>query len=159
MLLHRIALAQYAGTSLDAFGGRGGLYGKGRWHTPGRLIVYTATHASLAMAESLVHLQRSSNIAPYSRWEIAVPDTHIAPAPKLPRGWEKNLSITQKLGDAWLSSGSSVALLVPSAIIPQENNCLLNPAHPDFDLAWISAGPLPFNFDPRLVKGNTPELR
>jgi len=151
MLLHRISLAKHAATAAAAFSGRGGLFGKGRWHTQGRLIVYAAEHISLAMAETLVHLQRSNQIAPFNRWVIEVPGNAIAPVPALPIGWASNSAVTQALGDAWLAAGSSVGLLVPSAIGPSEHNCLLNPAHPQFDLNWIVSGPHPFVFDPRLV--------
>jgi RES domain-containing protein len=154
MILHRIALAKYAATPADAFSGRGGLLGKGRWHTPGRPIVYLAEHISLAMAESLVHLQRSNMIAPYSRWEIEVPDKLIAPTPTLRHGWQQDpaYTYTQELGNAWLAAGKSVALLVPNAIVTEEFNCLLNPAHPAFTLTWVRSGPHPFSFDPRLTK-------
>jgi len=152
MRLHRIALAEYAGTAADAFSGRGGLYGKGRWHILGRPIVYAAEHLSLALAETLVHLQRSNRIAPYLRWEIDVPEALIAPPPELPAKWAKNYSLTQSLGDAWLRANTSVALLVPSAIVPAERNCLLNPTHPQFSLKWVRPGPHPFVFDPRLTQ-------
>lgn len=152
MRLHRISLAQHAATPADAFSGRGGLHGKGRWHTLGRLIVYASENASLAMAESLVHIQRSNNVEPYSRWEIDVPDTLIAPAPSLPAGWRTDFALTQAYGDAWLKSQSSVAHLVPSAIIENERNCLINPVHPQFKLAWVVSGPHPFSFDSRLTK-------
>jgi RES domain-containing protein len=152
MLLHRIALAQYSATAADAFNGRGGLLGKGRWHSLGRPIVYAAEHLSLSLAENLVHLQRSNHIAPFNRWEIEVPGPLIASAPSLPAGWTKNYPLTQTLGDAWLASGSSVGLLVPSAIVPEEFNCLLNPVHPQFRLDLIKAGPITFMFDPRLTR-------
>ena len=152
MRLHRISLALYSSTAADAFSGRGGLYGQGRWHTPGRPIVYAAEHTSLAMAESLVHIQRSNQIAPYNRWEIEIPEAQIAPAPSLPLGWEKNYSVTQSYGDAWLAAATSVCQLVPSAIVPNEKNCLINPAHPRFNLAWVVSGPHPFLFDTRLTR-------
>lgn len=152
MRLHRISLAQFSSTAADAFSGRGGLYGKGRWHTLGRPIVYVTENIALAMAESLVHLQRSNNIEPYSRWEIEVPDTMIAAAPALPAGWQTKPALTQEFGDAWIASQSSVAHLVPSVIVPNEMNCLLNPAHPHFSLAWVVSGPHPFAFDRRLAK-------
>lgn len=41
---------------------------------------------------------------------------------------------------------------VPSAVIPQEENCLLNPRHPDFDLKWVISGPHSFHFDSRLTR-------
>jgi RES domain-containing protein len=152
MQLHRIALAPYSRTAAEAFSGRGGLVGKGRWHTPGRLIVYTAQHLSLSMAEALVHIQRSNHIAPYNRWVIDIPDRQIAPCPSVPVGWKIDQSITQAIGDAWLSAGSSVAMVVPSAIVPEEMNCLVNPAHPTFSLVWVKSGPHPFIFDPRLTR-------
>lgn len=152
MRLHRIALAAHSATAAEAFSGRGGLYGKGRWHTQGRLIVYSAEHVSLAMSEALVHLQRSNSIEPYNRWEIEIPDDLISRAPDLPDGWDQDVSVTQALGDAWLSSRTSVGLLVPSAIVKVESNCLLNPAHPAFSLSWIVSGPHVFDFDRRLTR-------
>jgi RES domain-containing protein len=150
--LHRIALAAYAAKAADAFDGRGGLCGKGRWHTGGRPIVYTAQSASLAMAEALVHIQRSNNIEPFCRWEIEVPDALILDPPKLRAGWRRDIAITQAIGDAWLASKSSVGHLVPSAIVPNEMNCLINPSHSRFSLEWVVSGPHPFAFDSRLTK-------
>ncbi len=152
MRLHRIALASYSAIAADAFSGRGGLYGMGRWHTQGRLIVYAAEHTSLAMAEALVHIQRADSIEPYNRWEIEVPDALIVRAAAPPGGWEKNHALTQPIGDAWLATGSSVGLLVPSALVPDECNCLLNPARPEFRLGWVVSGPHRFAFDPRLTR-------
>jgi RES domain-containing protein len=150
--LHRIALATYSANAADAFSGRGGLYGKGRWHTQGRLIVYVSQNTSLAMAEGLVHIQRSNNIEPFNRWEIDVPDASIAAAPVLPAEWRTNVALTQAYGDAWLASRSSVGHFVPSAIVPNEMNCLINPAHPQFGIAWVVSGPHPFAFDSRLTR-------
>jgi RES domain-containing protein len=150
--LHRIALAAYSAKAADAFNGRGGLYGRGRWHTLGRPIVYSAQNTSLAMAEALVHIQRSNNIEPFFRWEIEVPDALILDAPKLRAGWRKDPTLTQAIGNAWLASQSSVGQLVPSAIVPNEMNCLINPVHPKFSLKWVVSGPHPFAFDARLTK-------
>jgi RES domain-containing protein len=150
--LHRISLALYGATAAEAFSGRGGLFGKGRWHTQGRLVVYAAQNTSLAMAESLVHLQRSNQIELFNRWEIEVPDALIAAAPDLPAGWRTDVGRTQAFGDAWLAARSSVGHLVPSAIVDNEMNCLLNPAHAQFRLAWVVSGPHPFSFDSRLTR-------
>jgi len=150
--LHRIALAQFSSTAADAFNGRGGLYGKGRWHTVGHLIVYASENTSLAMAESLVHIQRSNNIEPFNRWVIEIPDALIAAAPALPAGWRTNFALTQAYGDAWLTSLSSVGHFVPSAIVDNEMNCLINPCHPQFSSSWIVSGPHRFPFDSRLTR-------
>jgi RES domain-containing protein len=152
MRLHRIALAKYSATAAAAFDGQGGLYGHGRWHVRGKAIVYAAEHTALAMAEALVHLQRSNSIAPFHHWVIDIPDSLISKPPALPAGWRNNMPFTQAFGDAWLSAKTSVAQLVPSALVSGDLNCLINPAHPKFDLRWVSSGPTPFQFDPRLTR-------
>ncbi len=153
MIVHRIALAIYSSTPAAAFSGKGGLCGKGRWHIEGRYpVVYASKAVSLAMAEALVHLQRSTNIAAHTLWSIDIPDALVARDPVLPPGWAARYSDTQAIGNQWLESASSVALLVPSAIVPTEQNCLINPLHHDFSLDWIVSGPAPFHFDTRLTR-------
>jgi RES domain-containing protein len=152
MLLHRIALAANSSSAAAAFSGLGGLYGKGRWSTQGRLIVYASQHKSLAMAESLVHLQRSNCIAAFNHYTIEVPDALILPLLPPPANWKRDLAATQALGDAFLARNAYVGQLVPSAVVDGEHNCLLNPAHPKFDLRWVVSGPTPFDFDGRLTK-------
>ena len=152
MRLHRIALAKHSATAAAAFDGQGGLYGHGRWHVRGKLIVYAADHTALAMAEALVHLQRSNSIEAFNHWEIDVPDALILDAPVLPAWWKNDVPFTQAFGDAWLSAKTSVAHLVPSALVPSDLNCLINPAHPKFDLRWVVSGPNPFQFDTRLTR-------
>jgi RES domain-containing protein len=152
MRLHRIALAKHSATAAAAFDGQGGLHGHGRWHVRGKLIVYTAIHTALAMAEALVHLQRSNRIEAFNHWEIEVPDALIFSAPTLPPGWKNDVPFTQAFGDAWLSAKTSVGHLAPSALVPNDLNCLINPAQPQFDIRWVVSGPNPFHFDPRLTR-------
>ncbi len=57
---------------------------------------------------------------------------------------------TRAFGDAWLATARTAVLSVPSAIIPEEVNLLLNPLHPDFSRV-IVAVQAPFNFDDRLA--------
>jgi RES domain-containing protein len=64
------------------------------------------------------------------------------------RGMEPRQART--LGTEWIKSESSVALVVPSVVIPDERNVLLNPAHPDFTLSVRILGPWIFEWDPRL---------
>jgi RES domain-containing protein len=56
---------------------------------------------------------------------------------------------TQAIGDEWVAAGTSVALRVPSTLVPGESNFLLNPHHPDFKKLKIFK-PQSFRFDPRL---------
>lgn len=103
------------------------------------------------MAEALVHLQRSTSIAPYSLWQIEIPDALIQASPTLPAEWRTKPALTREIGDSWLKGKRGVAMLVPSAVVPGENNCLINPEHLDFQVSWVLPGPIPFNFDARLT--------
>jgi RES domain-containing protein len=123
MRLHRIALAKHSATAAAAFDGQGGLHGHGRWHVRSKLIVCTADHAALAMAEALVHLQRSNSIETFNHWEIEVPDESILGTPALPPGWKNDVPFTQSFGDAWLSFRKSVAHFVPSALETERYSC------------------------------------
>ena len=67
-----------------------------------------------------------------------------------PRGdhLRQGLFFTQELGKQWLAHGNSLAVRVPSALIPQEDHLLLNPLHADYALQWH---PAPFDWDQRLA--------
>ena len=71
----------------------------------------------------------------------------------LPSNWRMSPppAELQAIGERWVRSGLSVCLRVPSAIIPQENNLLVNPSHPDFRKLRFS-GITGFKFDPRMWK-------
>ena len=61
-------------------------------------------------------------------------------------------AFTQEMGMNWLVGSSSLALLVPSYIVPLENNILINPAHPDYVKIKLTIEKNPFFFDPRLCE-------
>lgn len=68
----------------------------------------------------------------------------------LPANWRTSEAITQSLGMAWLSSGRSLGLWVPSTIEPQDKNLLINPAHHLYGSITLTLERNPFSFDPRL---------
>jgi len=70
----------------------------------------------------------------------------------LPSNWKTDPGppALRKIGDEWVLAGSSVALRVPSILIPDERNVLLNPAHPDFRQVTIGK-PIEFTVDQRLT--------
>jgi RES domain-containing protein len=74
------------------------------------------------------------------------------PSARLPRDWqvEPPPASAKQLGDAWVRQSRSAVLALPSIIIPDELNYLLNPAHPDSKHIIIGK-PAPFAFDPRLL--------
>src|SRR4051812_36129430 len=116
--------------------GDGGLYAAGRWHSRGRRIVYLADHPASALIEVMAHLEIDAEDLPthYQLLGIEVPDdiaTIIIAEIELPNGWREQISLTRVCGDDWLRTGATALLRVPSAIVPEANNYLLNPANPD----------------------------
>jgi RES domain-containing protein len=102
----------------------------------------------------LVHLESYEILLSYLFFEVVLKDSQVTglPANGLSSDWMVYPAppSTKAVGDAWLASGTSVALRVPSVIVPDESNYLLNPRHPDFN-ALDFRPPSPFAFDPRLA--------
>jgi RES domain-containing protein len=134
-----------------AFTGEGARVYGGRWNSQGVSVVYTAEDRSLAMLEILVHLRRPRDYILYSvKFDESL--VQELAARNLPRNWdvEPPTADTQEIGDNWVMSASSVVLSVPSAVVAEERNYILNPRHPDFKHIKID-GPFPCYFDPRLL--------
>lgn len=129
----------------------------GRWNLPGLPLLYTAETRSLATLEVLVHLPAADLPPDMYLLTLNVPETvsqaALTPA-DLPPDWQRISQPlpTAALGHAWLQAGRTLALRVPSVIVPQEHNLLLNPAHPEFAQVQLAAEPEPFFFDERLRK-------
>ncbi|NEP45853.1 MAG: RES family NAD+ phosphorylase [Okeania sp. SIO2H7] len=122
----------------SAFDGKGFLGGSGRWHSLGTPLVYASATLSLAILETFNQNLEIENIGKnFVFVKAEIPDeVSIKKLEEelLPANWRdlppsKDLAL---LGDKWLHSYSTAVLQVPSAIIPHENNYLLNPKHPDF---------------------------
>jgi RES domain-containing protein len=118
-----------------AFTGEGARRYGGRWNQRGVLMVYTAGSQSLAVLEMLV--QDTPLRARYVMIPAILPDNlkieRISPD-QLPADW-RNLAAREQLqtiGTAWANRRSSAVLAVPSAVIPDETNYLLNPLHQSF---------------------------
>lgn len=128
----------------------------GRWHTRGRRIVYCAQSPAAALLEILVHFEIDIQDLPvrYRLLKIDVPDdVHVerVSADELPADWPEKTEATRALGDDWLAKASSALLRVPSAIVPETFNVLLNPAHQDAKrIVIVQAGE--HAIDPRLLK-------
>ncbi|WP_108650885.1 RES family NAD+ phosphorylase [Dongshaea marina] len=151
---YRIVKSEYLSSAWSGYGAE--LYG-GRWNSKGHKAVYCATSISLAMLEILVHINSEALLNDYVLLEIELTEDDVMGlhSSDLPTSWnaEPATEETQELGDEWLQSQLSVALLVPSVVVPQEMNLLLNPLHPEFTGIIQKAARLPVLFDRRL-KGN-----
>ncbi|HET9025945.1 MAG TPA: RES family NAD+ phosphorylase [Trueperaceae bacterium] len=148
----RILKARYAATAFDGEGAR--LYG-GRWNSVGRPVVYLGCTPAIAALEVLAHNARPALLeASYVIIEARLPDSAVLDIDRaaLSSGWDDaaDARSTAAIGDAWLASGASLALRVPSAVLPLERNLVVNVRHPRY--AEMQVGePRPFRFDPRLA--------
>ena len=139
MLAWRLCRAPYA--DLSGEGAR--LYG-GRWNSPGHAMVYAAADAALAVLEVRVHLDLAPDLIPhdYVLAAIDLTDLAIETAAELPNE-------PQTFGDQWVEQQRTPVQRVPSFIVPEAWNLLLNPAHPLAAKAKM-ASIRKFGFDRRL---------
>lgn len=128
--------------------GEGGRRCSAPWHSKGRSIVYLATSPASALLEAIVHLELDSiQDLPdcYQLLEVNIPKSVSRKTAAVPESWNKNIQITQKLGDDWLRRKVTALLKVPSALVPMTDNFLLNPMHPDSQhIDIVSAQTYPF---------------
>ena len=136
--------------------GAGGLQAAGRWHTRGKRIVYLADHPASALLEMLVHMDRDLIPATYRLLRVVVSETVAMDrigTDTLAPDWRTQPASTRQVGDQWLDQSATALLQVPSVIVPDGKNFLLNPAHPDaakFAITEVVNAP----FDPRLHPGS-----
>ena len=137
----------------EAFSGEGARQYGGRWNTPGHAVVYVSETRALAMLEILAGLQSPSPIPAYAlivvKFDKALVE-RLDPT-EVPQDWRSphQRLATRQTGDRWLAEARSAVLRVPSAVVDDEFNYLLNPAHPDFAKIQIGS-PEEIVFDPRL---------
>jgi RES domain-containing protein len=128
---------------LDGIGAK--LYG-GRWNSPGNPVVYTSSCGALAALEYRAHVKKTLPSDLMLLW-IEIPDTlaceMVAYIPADP-------VLFPRLGDEWLKRGDKPLLRVPSVLVPNQWNLLINPAHPYAGTIKIK-GQTPFGFDSRLL--------
>lgn len=126
----------------------------GRWNLKGQPAIYTAATLSLAALEILVQVDTDLIPNNFIAFAVDIPEDirieRLSPA-DLPPDWREAYppQNCQLAGSQWLTRSGSAVLAVPSAIIPEENNHLLNPHHPDFAKISIQL-PVAFSFDVRL---------
>lgn len=139
-----------------SLGGDGGMRASGRWHTRGRRIVYCSESPAAGLLEILVHFEIDVRDLPakyrllklHAPDDLLIEDVNVA---DLPADWIERTDLTRAIGDRWLQAATSSLLRVPSAVVPETSNVLLNPIHPDarrVGVAQVSEHPL----DPRLLK-------
>ena len=149
MILYRFVNKNY---SVDISGEGARLKG-GRWNSKGFPVVYTSTTISLSLLELVIHSTFYEEIQSNWLMKLDMPDSFTASLTdlSLKPDWMDDPDYSRFIGNSFLKSKKSLLLQVPSAIIPEEYNILINPLHPDMKkIKIIKASP--FQFDSRLFK-------
>ncbi|HSZ55984.1 MAG TPA: RES family NAD+ phosphorylase [Tepidisphaeraceae bacterium] len=148
----RIVKAKF---SARAFEGEEARRFGGRWNSRGTAMIYTAGSQALAVLEILVHLEASELLRHYRLIPVTFDQrlVNVLDRRVLPANWGRRPppASVRAIGDDWVASAKSVVLRVPSVIVPDENNYLINASHPQFRKLVIGS-PRPFRFDPRLLR-------
>ena len=141
-------------TKLDGEGAR--LFG-GRWNSPGLRALYTSSHLSLSVLETYVNipLVLRTSLPAFQAVRISIPDNAgtirvspsqldellMAPDP---------VTASRVIGDDWITRRDCLVLQVPSILVSEEDNLIVNPDHPEArDVRIVSTRA--FHFDPRLA--------
>ncbi len=148
MIVYRVSKRAYA----DDVTGKGSRLDGGRWNSAGSAMLYTSISPSLALLEVLAH----STILPSDLVlvKLRLPQgAHIRKIElaDLPVGWDERpqTAISQRIGDDFLRAAKFLAMRVPSVIIREEDNIVINPSHPHArTIEIVSVEDLPV--DPRL---------
>lgn len=153
-VLWRIARRPYA---LDR-GGVGARDAGGRWNSIGTAVIYTGRTIAIAALETFVHV---AGVVPPDLVlvRVALPERHsseTAAPPDLPPDWDRIPPgpTSMRFGTRWASEKRSLVLYVPSALLPEEMNGVLNPNHPEFAGVAMTIE-RPFHFDPRMFAART----
>lgn len=148
----RVVAAKYADSAFD---GEGARRSGGRFNSAGTRVVYAADTLALALFEVAVHLPSYRALLGRVAFRVTLDEGLVETLGEgdLPPDWRSTppARAAQVFGDRWVSEGRSVALRVPSVLLPHHMNVILNPAHPDMEHVGIG-GPEAVPIDPRLIK-------
>ena len=138
----RLSKARYA----EDLTGQGAALDGQRWNQPGQRAVYLGMTPEITVLEVLVHLNGVLS-APLVLCGYDVPDTPglIKEADPIPHG-----QASAAFGGDWLRTGQQLGLVLPSVVVPQARNLLLNPLHPAMARVAL-VHQEPFQLDQRLA--------
>lgn len=149
IISYRIVKEKHAHRAFDGEGAR--LYG-GRWNSQGAAVVYTSDSLALCCLEVSVNLPSYELLKDFVYFKLSFDEKFVRDA-DLQDGWnDRPISkVSQGIGDNWIRERDSAVLRVPSVIIPEGNNYLINFNYQDSN--QIKFGdPISLDFDPRLKK-------
>lgn len=132
MVVFRISLETYVGLSSSG--------ADNRWNKAKEYVIYSGGSRSLSTLELVAHREHVKTKKTYKLMVLYFPDDPNLimeiQIKDLPPDWRNRsaYSILQEIGSKWYILKSSLVLKVPSAIIPQEFNYIINTDHPLFSL-------------------------
>lgn len=152
MIVYRISVDKYA-SDLSGTGSR--LYG-GRWTPKGFPVLYTASNPSLALLELYVHIKNST--PPNLKLiKLAIDEKYLTKKalriPDLPSYWNDNPApeALQLMGQEWITESKTLIMEVPSSIMPEDTNYIVNVGHKDFTNAVSMLNITDCPLDKRLI--------
>jgi RES domain-containing protein len=152
MIVYRLSKKQYQ----NDLSGKGAWLAGGRWNSKGTALLYTGQSRALCMTEIAVHMPYSIIPEDYFLVEIEIPERSVREiaVESLPEDWAEfpHPASTRQIGDDFVRAGEYLVLKVPSATVPGDFNCLINPLHELSYQVKIAAPPVSFTFDKRLFK-------
>jgi len=109
----------------------------GRWNGSGKKVIYCAESVALALLENMVRRQGVGFNNDFRIMVIDIPDSLKVTTIReesLVSGWRdfRHYGLCQPLGNTWYELGKTPLLKVPSAVLPQSFNYVINAEHPDF---------------------------
>jgi len=135
MIAYRISSSKYAGDLSD----KGARLHGGRWNHKLTPCIYTAASRALAILEYSVNVNIDDIPRALSIVSIEIPETNklILEQRQLPGDWRQAPASTKDFGTSLLKQNKYLVIQVPSAVVPEEYNYLINPLHPDMSKVRI----------------------
>lgn len=151
MIVFRLTKGKYK----NKISGKGAELNGGRWNNKGTSIIYTGENRALCTTEIAVHVPLGIVPKNYFLQTIKIPSTKISKIEisKLHKNWNQNPPIpdTRNIGDIFVKENKNLVIKVPSAVVQDEYNYLINPDHKDFNKIQLLKVEV-FKFDKRLFK-------
>ncbi|HSC53941.1 MAG TPA: RES family NAD+ phosphorylase [Phnomibacter sp.] len=150
MTVYRIAACKY----INDLSGEGAFRYGARWNSPGTRMLYTAESSALAMLEALAHVTMLPLKQDYCMVRLSIPDSvEILDMGVLPHNWNALPApdSLRSIGTRFIAEGKALALKVPSVLVPDNFNFLINPTFPLFASIKVVAI-TNISFDQRLIK-------
>ena len=147
MIVYRCTLKKWA----RDISGSGAFHYGGRWNNPGTYMLYTAENNVLAAFEVALRVPLDHISKNYVMIPIEIPDSAKILEPALPSQWHMKIETTRNIGESFVKGRTTLLLKVPSALISDSFNYLINPSHPSMkEVSVLEARPI--LFDKRLME-------